>query len=345
MTGAKIAVVIPGYNHADYIGPAIASVLSQEWRDLELHVLDDGSSDDMAGAAERAVAGQTKVRCRIERQDNQGSARTLNRLIDRVDADYVAVLNSDDLYQPERLKKFAERAEGEELFFGFSGVSFTQSGTTDDFALFGDWYRSKIDDCGNLPTCGFALLTANVPVTSSNFFFSRELFDLIGGFDSTLTLTQDWDFAVEALRWTEPVLLPQRLMTYRVHPANTWRSLQDSRQAQSERVLKDYAEWAEEPCLNPLAPTPINWPSFFPYFARICTTQFSEEPIGATLPPEMLRLPDPGTVASTLEEAAKRRLVAAARGGTGKDVELEVALAATAALWEDARGRTARAAR
>ena len=112
MTSRRIAAVIPGYNHADYIGAAVASVLSQDWPEIELHVLDDGSADDTAAAAERAAAGQQRVKVRIERQENQGSARTLNRLIERVDADYVAVLNSDDLHLPGRYRACAERAAG-----------------------------------------------------------------------------------------------------------------------------------------------------------------------------------------------------------------------------------------
>ncbi len=332
MTGRKIAVVIPGYNHAAFIGPAIASVLAQDWPDLELQVLDDGSADDTAGAAERAVAGQSRVPCRIERQENQGSARTLNRLIERVDADYVAILNSDDLYHPGRLRAFAELAAGQELFFGFSGLHFLQEGMTDDFALFEDWYRSKVVYGRQVPTCGFALLTSNIIITSSNFFFSRELFDLVGGFDTSLTLTQDWDFSVEAQRWVEPRLLPERLLTYRVHPGNTWRRLQDVRRAQSLRVLQDFALWGEQPCRNPLAPTPVNWPGFFPYFARICGTLFGDEAIGACLPPSMLAQRDG---ASALEQAAIARLVAAARQPPTDEVgeSIDQVLAATVAHW------------
>jgi hypothetical protein len=334
MTHPKITVVIPGYNHADYVEAAIASVLSQDWPELELHLLDDGSSDDTALVAERAVAGQNHVRCHIERQDNQGSAQTLNRLINRIDSDYVAILNSDDIYHSGRLRTFAECATGQELFFGFSGVQFLQSGMTEDFILFEDFYRSKINYCGHLPSCGFALLTANITFTSSNFFFSRELFDLIGGFNTSLTLTQDWDFTVESLRWVEPTLLPQRLLTYRVHPRNTWRRLQDVRRTQSEQVLQNYALWAQDPCLNPMAPTPVAWPGFFPYFVRICGTLFSTDPIGNTLPPALQAPPVVGSAELERDQAAIKNLISAARHAVDDDGDAESALANTVAHWE-----------
>jgi len=333
---AKIAVVIPGYNHAAYIGPAIASVLAQDWPNLELAVLDDGSSDDTAGAAERAVAGQQRVAARIERQANQGSARTLNRLIERCDADYVAILNSDDLHAPGRLRALAERAAGHEVFFGITGMDFLQSGATEDFGLFEDWYRSKFHYAAQLPTCGFALLGANITVTSSNFFFSRELFDLVGGFDPALPLTQDWAFAVGALRWTEPTLLPRRLMSYRVHPDNTWRRLQDVRRAQSVRVLESFAAWAGGPCLNPLAPTPGNWPSFFPFFVRVCGTLFSDDPVGRFLPSDLLALGQTGPGLSR-DRAAVARLLAATRHPSDEASDTPAALTAAAEHWETLR--------
>ena len=333
MSSPKVAVVIPGYNHAAYIGPAIASVLAQDWPALELHVLDDGSSDQTAAAAEQALAGQTRVPCRVERQENQGSARTLNRLIERVDADYVAVLNSDDLYAPGRLSTLLRQLMGRDLGFAFSGIDFAESGESTDFDIFEDWYRSRIDYAAELPTCGFALLGANIAVTSSNFLFTRELFDLVGGFDPALPLTQDWDFAVKALRWTEVSLVPERLLTYRVHPGNTWRRLQAMRLVQSEQVLRNYALWAGEATLNRLAPTPGNWPAFFPFFARVCSTLFSDAPLGASLPPELLVPPPECRPEDPLESAAILRLLAAARRPPAATDNVEAALASAAAHW------------
>ena len=314
MSVAKIAVVIPGYNHAAYIGPAIASVLAQDWPNLELSVLDDGSSDDTAGAAERAVAGQQRVAARIERQANQGSARTLNRLIERCDADYIAILNSDDLHAPGRLRALAERAAGHELFFGITGMDFLQSGATEDFGLFEDWYRSKFHYAAQLPTCGFALVTANLAISSSNFVFSRALFDRVGGFDPALTLTQDWAFLLKALRWTEPRLDPRRLLYYRSHATNSFRQLMDVRIDQSRAALEAYIDWAEASAPNRLAPTPANWPRFFQIFARSCAPAFSVEPVGDFLPASLLAAKGPAGTTRQAEDAALGNLLSASRG-------------------------------
>lgn len=337
MSAARIAVVVPAYNHADFIGAAIASVLAQDWPELELHVLDDGSGDDTAGAAERAVAGQNRVHARIERQENQGSSKTLNRMIERCDADYVAILNSDDLYHPGRLAALAAAAAGSELFFGITGLDFVISGDTEDAALFEDWYRSKLDYARQLPTCGYALLTSNFAITSSNFFFSREVFDLVGGFSPDLSLTQDWQFMMESLRWVEPTLLPARLMGYRVHPNNTWRRLQEVRAEQSQRVMQSFARWAGEPTLNKLAPTVVNWPGFFPYFVRICGSLLSDSPVGTSLPSSLLARPAGSADMKPSDRAAIARLLAAAQPGaaSASSEPIEALLEIVGGQWRE----------
>ncbi|MEO1160390.1 MAG: glycosyltransferase family A protein [Pseudomonadota bacterium] len=333
MRTPKITVVIPGYNHENYIGPAIRSVLAQDWPELELHVMDDGSDDDTFAAAERAVEDPAAVRCRIERQENQGSSRTLNRLIERTDTDYVAILNSDDQYATGRLRRFAQRAESEELFFGVSAIEFHEDGECADLAQFEKWYSSKLQMFSRLPTCGFAQLTGNLSVTSSNFFFSREVFDLTGGFEPELSFSQDWDFSIKALRWVEPVFLPEKLMTYRIHPDNTWRRLVDVRREQCELVLQDYATWAMQYCPNPLAPVSQNWPKFFPFFSRVCGTWFSADPIGNSLPKGLVESDTVGGTASAGDQAALARLLAPASQVGATDIALDT----IAAHWQAVR--------
>jgi glycosyltransferase involved in cell wall biosynthesis len=309
----RIAVVMPAYNHEAYVGEAIASVLEQDWPDLELHVLDDGSADGTHAVAAAALDRAGKVRCSLARQDNAGSARTLNRLIAGVDADLVAVLNSDDRYLPGRLRHLAGRAGGGDLL-AFSGVAFDLAAEVAPGRSFEDWYRGKLAYALSLPTCGFALVTANLAISSSNFLFSRGLFDRVGGFDPALTLTQDWAFLLRALRWTEPRLDPRRLLYYRSHATNSFRQLMDVRIDQSRAALEAYVDWAEAPAPNRLAPTPANWPRFFQVFARSCAPAFSVDPVGSFLPASLLAASGPARATRQAEGAALGNLLAASRG-------------------------------
>lgn len=330
----KIAVVIPAYNHADYIGEAIASVLAQDWPELELHVLDDGSSDGTFDAAAQAleVPGGQRVVRRLARQANAGSATTLNRLIAGVDADLVAILNSDDAWRPGRLAAMAaSSAPGPVL--AFSGVAFDADSEVAPGQSFEDWYRGKLAYALSLPSCGFALVAANLAISSSNFLFSRDLFDRVGGFDPALPLTQDWAFLLKALRWAEPRLVPGRLLYYRSHATNSFRRLNDVRIDQSRAALDAFIAWAAAPAENPLAPTPGAWPRFFPVFARSCAPAFSSEPVGCFLPPALMD-PPVDLPARPGEDRALANIVLASRARQANlALPTEELLARAATLW------------
>lgn len=310
----RIAIVIPAYNHEAYVAEAIASVLGQDWPDLELHVLDDGSTDGTYAAAERALDRAGTRRCSLRRQENVGSAETINRLVAGCDSDLVGILNSDDRYLPGRLQALAALAEPGRDFLGFTGVAFDPGAMISPTDSFETWYRGKIAYALSLPTCGFALVTANLSISSSNFLFSRELFDRAGGFNTALPLTQDWEFLLKALRWTEPRLVARRLLYYRAHATNSFRRLVDIRIEQSRQALDGYLSWADDGATNPLAPTPVNWPRFFPVFAGSCAPAFSSEPVGTFLPQSLMaEHGSGGSVGAAQEGAALHGLVLAAR--------------------------------
>lgn len=94
-----VSVMMPAYNAARYIGPAIESVLAQTYAHWELIVIDDGSSD---GTAEAASAF-TDPRIRLYRQPNGGEAAARNHALARSRGEFIAFLDSDDLWQPDHL--------------------------------------------------------------------------------------------------------------------------------------------------------------------------------------------------------------------------------------------------
>lgn len=95
----KVSVVVPLYNKRRYIGRALESVLSQTMGDLEVVVVDDGSTDGGADAA--AALGDERVR--LVRQDNRGPGAARNRGVEASCGRYLAFLDADDEYLPEYL--------------------------------------------------------------------------------------------------------------------------------------------------------------------------------------------------------------------------------------------------
>ncbi|MBI2434575.1 MAG: glycosyltransferase family 2 protein [Candidatus Hydrogenedentes bacterium] len=94
-----VSVVIPAYNAEAYLAEAIESVLTQAHRPLEIIVADDGSTDDTAGVAARYAADGVH---RVWGQ-NGGTAAALNHGLGEVHGEYLAFLDADDLWTPEKL--------------------------------------------------------------------------------------------------------------------------------------------------------------------------------------------------------------------------------------------------
>ncbi len=102
-----ISVVIPAYNMENYIERAIASALGQSLGELEVLVVDDASQDATAAIVERMAAADARVRL-IRLAVNGGLSVARNAAIDEARGEWIAVLDADDWYAPERLEKLLE---------------------------------------------------------------------------------------------------------------------------------------------------------------------------------------------------------------------------------------------
>src|SRR4030042_1119324 len=96
-----VSVIIPTYNRAALVAEAVASVLAQTWRDFEVLVVDDGSTDGTA-AALAPFAGQVTV---LHRPSRGGVSAARNRGIAAARGQWLAFLDSDDLWLPEKLSR------------------------------------------------------------------------------------------------------------------------------------------------------------------------------------------------------------------------------------------------
>lgn len=108
----KVAVVIPSYNHADYIVAALESVVAQTLAPEKIVVVDDGSSDRSLEVIRAFAEAHPRAGLQLICQENAGAHHALNRAIAAAgEVDYVAILNSDDLYEPARLAACVEHLE------------------------------------------------------------------------------------------------------------------------------------------------------------------------------------------------------------------------------------------
>jgi len=104
-----IAVIMANYNGARFIAAAIESVLRQTLTSWELIIVDDASTDDSVAIAERAAAGDPRIRI-VSQRTNRGPGAARNRALDLVTARWIAIVDSDDLIPPQRLQCLLRRA-------------------------------------------------------------------------------------------------------------------------------------------------------------------------------------------------------------------------------------------
>jgi glycosyltransferase involved in cell wall biosynthesis len=311
MTTPSIAVVIPSYNHGRYLEETLGSVFRQTLRPQEVHVIDDGSTDDSVQVIERAFAAARPIRCALTVRENRGISATRNELGAAATTEFVAFLDSDDLYAPNRLERMLAGAPQGGPYFAFSGVDFLHEREHDTLDEWRESYHQLLGQGMSFPTAGFALLRSNIAMTASNFVMSRGLLDAVGGFDDRIKISQDWDFAVQALRFVEPTFIPEPLLTYRVHSRNTSRDAHLNATGELDLVIDKLRQWIVHPTPNTRAPTPANWPRYFRLFA--CLNRLRPgRTLAARLLPETLA-ESAETVTNARGTKAIRDLISAAR--------------------------------
>ena len=116
-----ISVIIPAYNTEAYIAQSIQSALEQTLKTIEVIVVDDGSTDDTVAIAQQFQDSRLRI---FVNEQNMGAAGARNRAIQAARGEWIAVLDSDDWYAPERLERllqvaYAERADmvADDLYF------------------------------------------------------------------------------------------------------------------------------------------------------------------------------------------------------------------------------------
>jgi GT2 family glycosyltransferase len=204
-----VSVLLPTYNRAGYLAEAVKSVLDQTFRDLELIVVDDGSTD----GTDRVLADIVDPRLRVVRRPHAGCATSLNAGLAVARGRYVARNDSDDVWLPDLLAELVPvldaRPELGMVYARCEGMSAdgTPSGTTRGGPL-------------RYPEDAFcSLLYANYTPSIATIF-RRTCLERVGVFDEGLTYAEDWDLALRIARHFPVVFVDRVLARIREHPGN-----------------------------------------------------------------------------------------------------------------------------
>lgn len=225
-----LSVIIPLYNHEQYIDAALDSVLAQTLQPTEIIVIDDGSHDGSLLRVQRRA--ELEPRIMVWSHPNQGAHYTINAGLKRATGQYVAILNSDDCYHPQRMETCLQALEQDaEAAAVCTALSFIDENGK---SCRNKWYEEALTFYRQAGDLSLALINGNFLMTTSNLFIRRTVFDELGLF-AGLRYTHDLDFFLRMILHNKKIaLLDQPLLQYRTHVSNTI----------SEGALKVKQEWA-----------------------------------------------------------------------------------------------------
>jgi teichuronic acid biosynthesis glycosyltransferase TuaG len=204
MNKIKISVIIPAYNAGPFLAEAIESVLAQRYADVEVIVVNDGSTDNTL-----EIASGFGERITVITQKNSGVAASRNYGSKCAKGEYLAFLDADDVWLPDKLELQAKKI--------LAGFPFVYSNRY-NFGQIGDLPLVQ-SDIMLLPEGSiWNLLVYGNMITTSSVVIRKDIFEEFCGFDPELPQCEDWDLWLKCAEIYLIGCCPEPLVKYRVHP-------------------------------------------------------------------------------------------------------------------------------
>ena len=229
--GMKISVVIPAYNAAHFLPRCLESVYAQTLQPDEVIVVDDGSTDNTAAVA-------TELGAKVVSRPNGGLSAARNTGIQNASSEWIALLDADDMWAPEKLERQATRVHPETVLV-YTGIRiFDDNGIRDEIPAADAVSALKV-------------LRYRNPITPSTALVRRTAVMQDGGFREDLRACEDWEMWVRLQRLGQFEGIPDPLTDYYVYPnslsANPGKMLEALDQIIDTTLVKDLSgldRWA-----------------------------------------------------------------------------------------------------
>ncbi|MFP4580128.1 MAG: glycosyltransferase family 2 protein [Candidatus Sumerlaeia bacterium] len=201
-----VSVIIPVYNRPWCIRRAAESVVAQDYRPIQLIIVDDGSTDD-TGEFIAGFEAKNRDREGLEvlclRQENRGVSAARNLGLRHARGEYVALLDSDDTWQPEKTSRQLRALIDEKLIINQTGEAWIRRGKRVNppkrlLKKSGDIYAQSLDHCA---------------ISPSAVLFRKELIREVGDFDEAYPACEDYEMWLRVTARYPVGLVPDLLMT------------------------------------------------------------------------------------------------------------------------------------
>ena len=202
----KVSIVLPTYNGSKYLRQSIDSCLSQTYKDLELIVVDDCSTDTTPDIIKSYVDKRIKY---IRNEKNQRLPRSLNIGFAKAKGDYLTWTSDDNIYAPQAIEKMLRFLINQHYDFVFS-----------------DYYTIN-DDSVDQPTLvqlPRVVSFEKINPIRASFLYTRHVNDVTGDYDPDMELVEDYEYWIRVSRRFVMHHYPEPLYYYRVHQAQLYLS-------------------------------------------------------------------------------------------------------------------------
>jgi hypothetical protein len=203
----RASVVMAVYNAGQFVREAVASVLSQTYRDFELIVVDDSSSDDSLSILQSFDDKRMRI---IRHQTNQGAASSRNDALAAARGEFVAVMDADDVCMPTRLERQVAFLDAN------PSVGLVGCGVYDNIDA-----GNEVLHTSYLPEDNEAIqrsLLRQWCFLHSSIMFRKTLYEAVGGYVGAFEPAEDHDFVLRIVEHCKVHNLHERLVSYRLSP-------------------------------------------------------------------------------------------------------------------------------
>lgn len=237
-----VSVLIPAYNHENYVQDTIKSVINQTYNNIELIIFDDGSKDstwqkicEMKEQCENRFANT-----HFETKENEGTCTTLNKLVNLAKGKYVYLLASDDMVKPTAFSTFVDYLENNPDYALVTGdceiidtdgnvcywsenreIVYSPEDAT--YLTFGEYFSSARNIVLTSDRFGAYDLLYQYNHVPNGYFLKREVYDIIGPYTKEAPLEDLW-LLRQIAKYAKMKYIPEICLSYRWHNLNTVKS-------------------------------------------------------------------------------------------------------------------------
>lgn len=241
MTNPKVSVLIPAYNYAHYLSEAIDSVLGQTYKNFELIVVDNCSTDNTEEIVNNYAKHDTRIKF-VRNQENIGMYRNYNQALLLATGDYIKFLNADDKFEPTLLEKFVNILENDTTISVVTSCR-QYFGSKNDVLI--PPFKGKVESTTAILS---SLKKGNWIGEPTTVMFRRENLNL-GLFDISLLMFADQDMWLRHLRVGNLYVIDEVLSYFRIHEEQGTVNLTDDSSKRLFNLLQ-YAEYRRNALLN-----------------------------------------------------------------------------------------------